>query len=82
MTGLAGVVGHIKDVPASYRNFNTNDTTSNNILLHYLFLGMFAGMLQNNHHGQPRSVRPNDKWWELDTSLPFVLALKYAMEKK
>jgi len=82
MTGLAGFVGHIKNVPASYRNFNTNDTTSNNILLHYLFLGMFAGMLQNNHHGQPRSVRPNAKWWELDTSLPFVLTLKYAMEKK
>jgi fatty-acid desaturase len=82
MTGLAGFIGHIKNVPTSYRNFNTNDTTSNNILLHYLFLGLFAGMLQNNHHGLPKSIRPNAKWWEIDTSLPIVLTLKYAMEKK
>jgi stearoyl-CoA desaturase (delta-9 desaturase) len=82
MTGLAASIGHIKNVPLSYRNFNTNDTTSNNILLHYLFLGLFAGMLQNNHHGRPKSVQPNPKWWELDTSLPIVLMLKYSMEKK
>lgn len=82
MTGLAGFAGHIKNFPLSYRNFNTSDTTSNHIGFHLLFLGMFAGMLQNNHHGQPRSVRPNPKWWEIDTSLPFVLILKRLMEKR
>lgn len=82
MTGLAGFVGHIKNFPGSYRNFNTKDTTSNNILLHYLFLGMFAGMLQNNHHGQPKSEKPNPKWWELDTTWPIVRVLRICMEKK
>lgn len=82
MTGLAGFIGHIKHFPLSYRNFNTADTTSNNIVFHYLFLGLFAGMLQNNHHGQPKSVKPNPNWWEIDTSLPFVLLLKKLMEKK
>jgi fatty-acid desaturase len=82
MTGLAGFAGHIKNFPLSYRNFNTSDTTSNHIGFHLLFLGMFAGMLQNNHHGQPKSVRPNPKWWEIDTSLPFVLILKRLMERQ
>lgn len=82
MTGLAGFVGHIKNFPGSYRNFNTKDTTSNNILLHYLFLGLFAGMLQNNHHGQPKSERPNPKWWELDTTWPIVRVLRICMEEK
>ena len=82
MTGLAGFAGHIKNFPLSYRNFNTSDTTSNHIGFHLLFLGMFAGMLQNNHHGQPKSVRPNPKWWEIDTSLPFVLILKRLMGRQ
>lgn len=82
MTGLAGFIGHIKNFPFSYRNFNTSDTTSNHMAFHLLFLGLFAGMLQNNHHGQPKSVKPNPKWWEVDTSLPFVLLLKKLMEKK
>lgn len=82
MTGLAGFAGHIKNFPLSYRNFNTSDTTSNNIIPHYLFLGLFAGMLQNNHHGLPKAIRPNTNWWEVDTSYPFVATLKYLMEKK
>ena len=81
MTGLAGFIGHIKHFPLSYRNFDTKDTTSNNIIAYYCFFGLFAGMLQNNHHGQPRSVRPNPNWWEIDTSLPFVLLLKRFIEK-
>lgn len=82
MTGLAGFCGHIKNFPLSYRNFDTNDTTSNNLLMHYLFLGMFAGMLQNNHHGQHNSIRPNSRWFEFDTSYYFVTTLKHLIEKK
>ena len=80
--GVASIAGHIEHFPLSYRNFNTRDTTSNNLVLHYLFLGLFAGVLQNNHHGQPKSIRPNPRWFEFDTSYPFVLTLKYLMENK
>lgn len=76
MTGLAGICGHIKNFPLSYRNQDTDDTSSNNLIFHYLFLGLFAGMLQNNHHARPASISPNKKWWEIDTSKPFVLLLK------
>lgn len=82
MTGIAGSFGHMKNFPISYRNFNTRDTTSNNLFFHYLFLGLFAGILQNNHHGRPSSVSPNPNWWEIDSSKPFVLLLKKIIEKK
>lgn len=82
ITGLAGFVGHIKNFPLTYRNYNTKDTTSNSIVLHLLFLGLFAGMLQNNHHGRPKAEKPNPQWWELDTSWPFVRLLRICMEKK
>jgi len=79
MTGLAGFCGHIENFPGSYRNYNTNDTSSNNLIFHYMFLGLFTGMLQNNHHGKPKSVKPNKKWFEIDTSYPIVLFLKHMM---
>jgi len=82
MTGLAGFVGHIKNFPGSYRNHDTDDTTSNNIIFHLLFLGLFAGMLQNNHHGRPQSEKPNNRWWEVDSSWIFVKLLRLGMENK
>jgi len=82
MTGIAGSVGHMDFFPGSYRNFKTNDTSSNSIVFHYLFLGLYTGMLQNNHHANPASIKPNPRWWEIDTSYPFVLALKHFIEKK
>lgn len=82
MTGLAGIVGHIKKFPFSYRNVDTNDTSSNNLFLHYIFLGYYTGMLQNNHHAYPNAITPNKKWFEVDTSRPIVLLLKRFMENK
>ena len=82
MTGLAGFAGHVKNFPLSYRNYNTNDTTSNNMIFHLMFFGLFAGMLQNNHHGRPNAESPNPKWWEIDTSLPIVKYLKFTMQKR
>lgn len=81
-TMLAAICGHIKNFPGSYRNYNTKDETSNNLLFYYMFLGIFSGLLQNNHHGAPRSMNPNPNWWEIDTSKPFVLLLKLLMEDK
>lgn len=82
MTGLAGFCGHVKNFPGSYRNFDTKDTTSNNIFLHYLFFGMFAGMLQNNHHGKQSAETPHCHWWEFDATKPFVVVLKYFIQQR
>ena len=82
MTGLAGIVGHVKNFPLSYRNVDTNDESSNNLFFHYMFLGYYAGMLQNNHHAYPTAVAPNKKWFEIDTSKPVVLFLRKFMEIK
>lgn len=77
--GLAASVGHMCNLPGSYRNYDTPDTTSNHLWLHYLFLGLFAGALQNNHHGRPRALYPHSRWFEVDTSLPFVLLLRWLL---
>lgn len=82
MTGLAGFVGHVKNFPGNYRNYETDDTTSNNMFFHLLFLGFFGAMLQNNHHGRPRDENPNRKWWEIDSGLIFIKLLRIAMEVK
>jgi fatty-acid desaturase len=82
ITALAAFFGHMGNFPLSYRNYNTNDTSVNNLIFHYFALGLLAGMLQNNHHGQPRSINPNPKWWEIDTSKPFILMIKKIIEKK
>jgi fatty-acid desaturase len=82
MTGLAGTFGHMKHFPLSYRNQDTPDTTSNSLLPHYLFLGLFAGMLQNNHHAYPRAEAPNPRRFELDTSWPLVRLLRLLLERR
>lgn len=78
---LASIAGHIK-LPLSYRNFDTNDTSQNNLIIHYLTLGMFSSMLHNNHHGI--SVRPNHavRWFEIDLGYYIIKVLKPLLEKK
>lgn len=83
MLALIGTgICHIPNVPLTYRNFNTSDTSYNNLILHYLFLGIFCGMLQNNHHGRPNSLNTGVRWWEIDTSIPIVYFLKFLIGKK
>jgi fatty-acid desaturase len=82
MHALAALVGHSQTFPLNYRNFNTNDKSSNNIFLYYLFLGLAAGLLQNNHHGKPSAINVGSKWWEIDTSSPIAHLLKFLMGKK
>ena len=61
---LADVFGHMK-LPFGYRNFNTNDTTYNHLVFHYLCLGLFTAMLHNNHHGTTSS-KHSFHWYEFD----------------
>ena len=73
---------HRLNFPLNYRNFDTKDESCNNLLLHYLFLGFFAGMLQNNHHGRPKLEYLGIRWYEVDPSWPILKLFRYLMEKK
>lgn len=73
---------HRLNFPLNYRNFETKDESCNNLVLHYLFLGFFAGMLQNNHHGRPKVENLGMHWYEIDSSWPILKLLRYLMEKK
>jgi fatty-acid desaturase len=79
---MAAGICHIKGIPLTYRLANTNDDSNNNLIIHYLFLGIFSGLLQNNHHSNPNAVSLGFRWWEIDTSAPISHTLKYVMEKK
>ena len=48
-----------------YRNYETGDSSRNNILVDLLRNG--EGW-HNNHHADPRSARFGRRWWELDTT--------------
>jgi fatty-acid desaturase len=48
-----------------YRNYETSDSSRNNILVGLLSNG--EGW-HNNHHADPRSARFGRRWWELDAT--------------
>lgn len=48
-----------------YRNYNTDESSRNNLLVGYLTAG--EGW-HNNHHAYPRSARHGHTWWELDVT--------------
>jgi fatty-acid desaturase len=82
MALTANAFGHMEKFPGSYRNYNTNDKSVNNIIFYYMFGCILTGIMQNNHHGQPRSATPNPRWWEFDLSKPFLYGIRYCIEKK
>lgn len=59
---LVSSISHMK-LPFSYRNFDTPDTSYNNIFLGYLFFGFGW---HNNHHQDQRELVNSHRWWELD----------------
>lgn len=73
---------HSKNVPLTYRHVNTADDSNNNLILHYMFLGIFSGFLQNNHHSYPNLLNLGRTWYEIDTSAPMAYLLKFLIEKK
>jgi fatty-acid desaturase len=46
-----------------YRNHDTNDNSTNNIILGYLTMGFGW---HNNHHASPGKLILTEKWWEID----------------
>lgn len=64
------VFSHVKN-PLNYRNFETNDLSSNN-----LFVGILGGEWHNNHHRYPQNWNQRVKWWELDIPAQIIKLIK------
>lgn len=64
------VFSHVKN-PLNYRNFETNDLSSNN-----LFVGIVGGEWHNNHHRYPQNWNQRVKWWELDIPAQIIKLIK------
>ena len=75
---LINVFGH--STAFGYRNFETNDYSTNNIILGWLFFGQG---FHNNHHQYPQSYDFGYHWWEFDIcSLIVPLLSTEKTEKK
>lgn len=63
--GLMNSFCHASNI--GYRNYETNDTSRNSTVLHFLF-GLNGGFLHNNHHGDPKAydLNPYNRWYEFD----------------
>jgi stearoyl-CoA desaturase (delta-9 desaturase) len=64
------VFSHVKN-PLNYRNFETDDLSSNN-----LFVGILGGEWHNNHHRYPQNWNQKVKWWELDMPAQIIKLIK------
>ena len=56
-----------------YRNHETKDDSTNNILLWPLIMG---DAWHNNHHKNQRSFDTKEKWWELDPAAQLIRIIK------
>lgn len=62
---LSSIGGHYK-LLVGYRNFDTKDNSYNNLILHYMYLGLCPSFLHNNHHGKNFAKTHSEKWYEID----------------
>jgi stearoyl-CoA desaturase (delta-9 desaturase) len=69
---LVNVLGHING-PTSYRNFNTNDNSVNEVITGLLFWG--HGWHNNHHHNASSSDFGGVNWWEFDTCHRIIIPL-------
>jgi len=60
---IVSSVTHMPIPILNYRNFNTPDTSYNNIIIGYLTFGFGW---HNNHHFEPRKLNSKHNWWEID----------------
>jgi len=77
---IASIGTHV-NLPFSYRNYNTNDTTQNNLILHTVCLGCLSSMLHNNHHANPSKIWQNLRWYEYDLGYWIIKLLRPRLEK-
>lgn len=70
-TEIFNYFAHHKLFPGNYRNFNSKDSSYNNV-----FLSLMASDWHNNHHGNPDSSNFKYKWWEIDIPHYYLNLLK------
>lgn len=63
------LLGHSLNFPFSYRNYNTEDNSTNNALLNFF---TFGESLQNNHHYNQRSLNNAHKSGEFDFTYQLI----------
>ena len=59
---LISSISHL-NIPFSYRNFDTTDTSQNNYVFGILSMGFGW---HNNHHKNERELVNSHYWWEID----------------
>lgn len=64
-------VCHLPNVKINYRNFDTPDTSQNNVIN-----GWIVGEWHNNHHARPRDWNQRVRWWEWDIPSLFIRLIK------
>jgi len=69
--GIVNILGHWPEL--GYRNFDTNDRSSNNWLLGFLTFGQGY---HNNHHAKPKTYDYAEKWYEWDWCKLLVWPIK------
>jgi sn-1 stearoyl-lipid 9-desaturase len=68
-TGAVNFFGHWH----GYRNYETNDRSTNSWLANLISLG---DGWHNNHHRHPRNFTTKEKWWEWDLMALFIRMVK------
>jgi stearoyl-CoA desaturase (delta-9 desaturase) len=66
---ITNILCHLK----GYRNFDTDDKSTNNILISIITLG--EGW-HNNHHANPSSWNTKQQWWEFDPTATIIRLIK------
>lgn len=56
-----------------YKNFSTNDNSTNNLILFPIVLG---DSWHNNHHADPGNPNFGKHWWEIDTTYLIIKLLR------
>jgi fatty-acid desaturase len=68
---MTNYVCHLENNRFNYRNFNTTDNSSNNLVT-----GLIFGEWHNNHHADPKNWNEQVKWWEIDLSAQIIKVIK------
>lgn len=80
--GVVNGLGHYPSLLVGYRNYNTEDESTNIMPLAMWPLGFVVWVftcgegLHNNHHDKKTSARLSGKWWEFDPGWLYIVVLK------
>jgi stearoyl-CoA desaturase (delta-9 desaturase) len=61
--GTVNTILHLNNFPGNYRNYDTDESSQNNVILGIITLGFGW---HNNHHADSSKLILSHKWWELD----------------